>query len=48
MTVLGIITVVVGVILVGVGPKIVKQMVKKTIDITDQDSDGYEYFVSYS
>jgi len=45
VTVLGLILIVVGVIIVGVGPKIVKQMVKKTIDITDQDSDGYEYFI---
>jgi len=31
--------------MVGVGPKIVKEMVKKTIDLTDEDSDGYKYFI---
>jgi len=45
VTVLGLTLVVSGIIILGVGPKIVKQMVKKTIDITDEDSDGYEYFI---
>ena len=42
---LGLVLVIVGVVMVGVGPKIVKDMVKKTIDITDEESDGYKYFV---
>ena len=42
---LGLVLVIVGVVMVGMGPKIVKDMVKKTIDITDEGSDGYKYFV---
>jgi len=42
---LGLVLVIVGVVMVGMGPKIVKDMVKKTIDITDEGSDGYKYFI---
>ena len=43
---LGALLVVAGAVLLGEGDNIVKTLVKATLDLTDPESDGYEYFVS--
>ena len=45
---LGLVLVVAGAIVGWVaGPKIVEKMVHEQLDLTDPESDGYEYFVSF-